>query len=158
MVAPLSDTDVAPGTPRSEDAVLSRLNQIATRLESLSHVSHETRERLDHLENRLDDANHRQQRSFEQVEQNVEERLHSRLGDTVRAVIQPELGVIRPPIEAQAARLAAVESRLERVETIQVESMNALDVRFGDLAFQTRLALSAGGLVTLAAVMVLLLK
>jgi hypothetical protein len=107
---------------------------------------------------RFEESAARQREAFERLERSLDERIQSRVGEGVRAVVQPEIQILRPGIEAQAARLVAVENRLERVETIQVESMNALDVRFGDLAFQTRLALSAGGLITIAAVMVMLLK
>jgi len=54
-------------------------------------------------------------------------------------------------------------SQLERdLTSVSLSSLaricGALDVRFGDLAYQTRMALSAGGLVTLAAILVVLLR
>jgi hypothetical protein len=107
---------------------------------------------------RFEESSARQRDAIESLERTLEDRIQGRVGETVRSVVQPEVQALRPGIEAQAARLASVENRLERVETIQVESMNALDVRFGDLAFQTRLALSAGGLVTIGAMMVVLLR
>ncbi len=163
---PVESAVVAPAIPENlpavartgDDPVLVRLNRVVARLDEAIEDNHVTRQRIDRLEMRLEETADRHQRAIEQLERTMEDRLQNKLGEGVKAAIQPELAVFRPPIEAQAARLAAVESRLERVETIQVESMNALDARFGDLAFQTRLALSAGGLVTLAAVMVVLLR
>jgi DNA repair exonuclease SbcCD ATPase subunit len=159
MVAPAIDNPPATSsTPRGEDPVLSRLNRVVQRLDEVLEDNRETRTRIERLEMRFDEGSERQQRAMEQLERNVEEKLGGRIGESVKSIMQPELATFRPPIEAQAARLAAVESRLERVETIQVESMNALDSRFTDLAYQTRLALSAGGLISLAAIMVVLLR
>jgi len=158
MVAPALEGPITPPSRGADDPVLARLSRVVQRLDDVIEDGQATRARLDRLEMRLEETSDRHQRAIEQLERNVEEKMQSRLTESVKGAIQPELSVFRPPIEAQAARLAAVESRLERVETIQVESMNALDARFGDLAFQTRLALSAGGLVTLGAVMVVLLR
>lgn len=158
MVAPALDAAPAPAPARGEDPVLTRLNRVVQRLDDVIEDNRETRTRIERLEMRFDESQERQQRQLEQLEQNIQENLGARVGETVKAAVAPELTVFRPPIEAQAARLAAVESRLERVETIQVESMNALDSRFSDLAYQTRLALSAGGLISLAAIMVVLLR
>lgn len=158
LVAPAIDAPVAAASARGEDPVLSRLNRVVQRLDEVLEESRETRTRIERLEMRFDESQERQQRAIETLEQGIEERLGAKVGATVKAAVAPELVVFRPPIEAQAARLAAVESRLERVETIQVESMNALDARFSDLAYQTRLALSAGGLISLAAIMVVLLR
>ena len=158
MVAPALESSAHPAPTRGEDPVLSRLNRVVQRLDEVLEDNRETRTRIERLEMRFEEGADRQQRAMEQLERNVEEKLASRVGESVKAAVQPELSVFRPPIEAQAARLAAVESRLERVETIQVESMNALDARFGDLAYQTRLALSAGGLISLGAIMVVLLR
>jgi hypothetical protein len=144
--------------PRPSDELVSRLSLIASRIDGLTQHSHDTHHRIDRLEMRFEESSARQREAIESLERSLDDRIQSRLGDTVRTVLQPEVQVLRPGIEAQAARLVAVENRLERVETIQVESMNALDVRLGDLAFQTRLALSAGGLVTIGAIMVMLLK
>ena len=144
--------------PRPSDELMSRLSVIASRIDGLTQHSHDTHDRIDRLEMRFEDSSARQREAIESLERSLDDRMQGRLGEAVRTVLQPEVQGLRPGIEAQAARLAAVENRLERVETIQVESMNALDVRFGDLAFQTRLALSAGGLVTIGAVMVILLK
>src|SRR5581483_787094 len=149
---PVESAVVAPAIPENlpavartgDDPVLARLNQVVARLDEAIEDNHVTRQRIDRLEMRLEETADRHQRAIEQLERTMEDRLQTKLGEGVKAAIQPGL--------------AAVESRLERVETIQVESMNALDARFGDLAFQTRLALSAGGLVTLAAVMVVLLR
>ena len=129
-----------------------------TSIDGLTQHSHDTHDRIERLEMRIEESSARQRESLESLERSIEDRIQGRIGETVRSVVQPEVQVLRPGIEAQAARLASVENRLERVETIQVESMNALDVRFGDLAFQTRLALSAGGLVTIGAIMVMLLR
>jgi hypothetical protein len=159
MVAPAIDnTSVASPAARGDDPVLARLSRVVQRLDEVLEDGRETRTRIERLEMRFEETSDRQQRAMEQLERNVEEKLGGRIGESVRGVVQPELATFRPPIEAQAARLAAVESRLERVETIQVESMNALDARFSDLAYQTRLALSAGGLISLAAIMVVLLR
>jgi hypothetical protein len=137
---------------------MSRLSLIASRIDGLTQHSHDTHDRIERLEMRFEEGTARQRDAIESLERALDERVQGRVGEAVRAVVQPEVQALRPGIEAQAARLASVENRLERVETIQVESMNALDVRFGDLAFQTRLALSAGGLVTIGAMMVVLLK
>lgn len=159
MVAPALDNSPSPTlAQRGEDPVLSRLNRVVERLDEVLEEGRQTRTRVERLEMRFEESNERNQRAIEQLERSMEEKLGSRIGDSVKSAVQPELAVFRPPIEAQATRLAAVESRLERVETIQVESMNALDARFGDLAYQTRLALSAGGLITLGAIMVVLLR
>ena len=158
MVALAIDAPAAPAAPRGEDPVLSRLNRVVQRLDEVIEDNRETRTRIERLEMRFDESQERQQKQLEQLETNIQEKLGARVGESVKAAVAPELTVFRPPIEAQAARLAAVESRLERVETIQVESMNALDARFSDLAYQTRLALSAGGLNSLAAIMVVLLR
>ena len=152
----MTETNAPAGRP--SDELLSRLNLIASRIDGLTQHSHETHDRIERLEMRFEEGSARQREALESIERALEERVQGRVADTVRAVVQPEVQALRPGIEAQAARLASVENRLERVETIQVESMNALDVRFGDLAFQTRLALSAGGLVTIGAIMVILLK
>jgi hypothetical protein len=159
MVAPALDspTGSAPAA-RGEDPVLARLNRVVQRLDEVLEDNRETRNRIERLEMRFDEGSERQQKQIEALEHSLEEKVSAKVGDAVRAAVAPELTVFRPPIEAQAARLAAVESRLERVETIQVESMNALDARFSDLAYQTRLALSAGGLISLAAIMVVLLR
>ena len=158
MVAPAIDAPAPASAPRGDDPVLARLNRVVQRLDEVIEDNRETRTRIERLEMRVDESQERQQRQLEQLEQSIQENVGSRVGESVRAAVAPELTVFRPPIEAQAARLAAVESRLERVETIQVESMNALDARFSDLAYQTRLALSAGGLISLAAIMVVLLR
>ena len=158
MVAPAIDNPTQAPAPRGEDPVLARLNRVVQRLDEVLEDNRETRTRIDRLEMRFEENVEQQQRALEQLEKSVEEKVGARVGESVRSVVQPELSVFRPPIEAPAARLAAVESRLERVETIQVESMNALDARFSDLAYQTRLALSAGGLISLAAIMVVLLR
>ena len=159
MVSTMSEGPLsAPPTPRPSDELMSRLSLIASRIDGLTQHSHETHDRIERLEMRFEEGSARQREALESIERALEERVQGRVADTVRAVVQPEVQALRPGIEAQAARLASVENRLERVETIQVESMNALDVRFGDLAFQTRLALSAGGLVTIGAIMVILLK
>jgi DNA repair exonuclease SbcCD ATPase subunit len=147
----------APAT-RPSDELMSRLNLIASRIDGLTQHSHDTHDRIERLERRFDEEASRHRESFDQLERSLEDKLSHRLTDSVRAGIAPEIQILRPSMDAQSARLASVENRLERVETIQVESMNALDVRFGDLGFQTRLALSAGGLVTLGAIMVILLK
>jgi chromosome segregation ATPase len=161
MVSTLSDTPGIPSPPplpRPSDELISRLSLIASRIDTLTDQGHDTRERIDRLERRFEESNARTRDAMEALDRTIEDRLSTRLPETVRNVVQPEVQTMRPGLEAQAARLASVENRLERVETIQVESMNALDVRFGDLAFQTRLALSAGGLVTLGAMMVILLR
>lgn len=159
MVAPIIESPTSAPSPRAgDDPVLARLNRVVQRLDEVLEDNRETRTRIERLEMRFDETAERQQRAMEQLERNVEEKISSRIGESVKGAVQPELSVFRPPIEAQATRLAAVESRLERVETIQVESMNALDARFGDLAYQTRLALSAGGLISLGAIMVVLLR
>jgi hypothetical protein len=159
MVAPMQEAPAPQGQQsRPSDELMSRLSLIASRIDGLTQHSHDTHDRIERLENKFEESSARQRDAIESLERTVEDRIQMRVADGVRAVIQPEVQTLRPGIEAQAARMAAVENRLERVETIQVESMNALDVRFGDLAFQTRLALSAGGLVTLGAIMVILLK
>lgn len=143
---------------RPSDELMSRLNLIASRIDGLTQHSHDTHDRIDRIERRIDEESSRSREAFDRLQRDLDEKLTRQLTDSVRHGIQPEVQILRPSMEAQAARLAAVENRLERVETIQVESMNALDVRFGDLGFQTRLALSAGGLVTLGAIMDILLK
>lgn len=162
MVSSLTEYPSPTSQSRTEDAILNRLNVIVSRIDSLAQVTHETRERLDRIEVHFDEVAIKQNQSLDsmekRIEQGLDDRIQGKLPDMVRQVVQPEVGVLRAPLEAQSARLAAVENRLERVESIQVESMNALDVRFGDLAYQTRLALSAGGLVTLVAIMVVLLR
>jgi hypothetical protein len=140
------------------DELLRRLTAIAARIEEVADNGQDIRERVTHLEQRLEEVSQRQMSSADVLEQRLDERLTPRVSEAVRQSIGPELASFRAPLEAQAVRLAGVENRLERVETIQVESMNALDVRFGDLAYQTRMALSAGGLVTLAAILVVLLR
>jgi len=159
MVSTLPESPLPAGTPpRPSDELMSRLSLIASRIDGLTQHSHDTHDRIERLEMRFEESSVRQRDAIESLERTLEDRFQGRIGETVRAVVQPEVQALRPAIEAQAARLASVENRLERVETIQVESMNALDVRFGDLAFQTRLALAAGGLVTIGAMMVILLK
>ena len=161
MVAPMQDApapQAAPPASRPSDELMSRLSLIASRIDGLTQHSHDTHDRIDRLEMRVEESAARQREALESLERSLEDRVQSRVSEGVRAVVQPEVQVLRPGIEAQAARLVAVENRLERVETIQVESMNALDQKFVDLAYQTRLALSAGGLITIAAVMVMLLK
>jgi hypothetical protein len=159
MVSTMSESTLpSANQSRPSDELMSRLSLIASRIDGLTQHSHDTHDRMERLEMRFEEGSARQRDAIESLERSLEDRVQGRVADTVRAVIQPEIQVLRPGIEAQAARLASVENRLERVETIQVESMNALDVRFGDLAFQTRLALSAGGLVTIGAIMVMLLK
>ena len=140
------------------DELVRRLALIASRVEEVADTGHELRDRVVQLEHRLGGLAARQAAVADELEQRLDERLTPKVADAVRQMVAPELAGLRAPLEAQAVRLAAVENRLERVETIQVESMNALDVRFGDLAYQTRLALSAGGLVTLAAILVVLLR
>src|SRR5438477_12390050 len=157
MVSTLPESPLSTA-PRPSDELMSRLSLIASRIDGLTQHSHDTHDRMERLEMRVEESSARQRDALESLERSLEDRVQLRTAETVRAVIQPEIQVLRPGIEAGAARLAPVENRLERVETIQVESMNALDVRFGDLAFQTRLALSAGGLVTIGAIMVILLK
>ena len=147
-----------PSPARPSDELMSRLSLIASRIDGLTQHSHDTHDRIERLEMRIEESSARQREALESFERALEERIQGRVGEAVRLVVQPEIQLLRPAIEAQAARMAAVENRLERVETIQVESMNALELRFGDLAFQTRLALSAGGLVTIGAVMVMLLR
>ena len=162
MVSSLSDYPSTQSQSRTEDAILNRLNVIVSRIDSLAQVTHETRERLDRVELHFDEVAVKHNQALDNMERRIEkgldDRIQGKLPEMVRHVVQPEVGVLRAPLEAQSARLAAVESRLERVESIQVESMNTLDVRFGDLAYQTRLALSAGGLVSLGAIMVVLLR
>ena len=158
MISTMPDSHLSPPQPRPSDELVSRLSLIASRIDGLTQHSHDTHDRIERLEMRIEESSARQRESLESLERSIEDRIQGRIGETVRSVVQPEVQVLRPGIEAQAARLASVENRLERVETIQVESMNALDVRFGDLAFQTRLALSAGGLVTIGAIMVMLLR
>jgi ElaB/YqjD/DUF883 family membrane-anchored ribosome-binding protein len=145
-------------SPRGEDPLLTRLNRIIGRLDEVIEDGNLARTKLDRLDVRIEESLETQRRALEQLERNVDEKVQARVTEGVRAALQSEIGVLRPPIEAQAARLAAVENRLERVETIQVESMNALDARFGDLAAQTRIALAAGGLIALGAIMVVLLR
>ena len=159
MVSTLPESPL-PTAPQSRpsDELMSRLSLIASRIDGLTQHSHDTHDRIERLEMRFEESSARQREALEGFERTLDERLQRGIGETVRSVVQPEISILRPGIEAQAARLAAVENRLERVETIQVESMNALDVRFGDLAFQTRLALSAGGLITIGAIMVMLLR
>jgi hypothetical protein len=140
------------------DELMRRLALIAARVEEVADTGHDLRDRVVQLEQRLDDMAARQAAAADGLEQHLDARLTPRVADAVRQMVGPELAGFRAPLEAQAVRLAAVENRLERVETIQVESMNTLDVRFGDLAYQTRLALSAGALVTLAAILVVLLR
>ncbi len=162
MVTTLAEYPSTQYQSRTEDAILNRLNVIVSRIDSLAQVTHETRERLERVELHFDEAAVKQNQALDsmerRIEQGLDDRIQGKLPEMVRHVVQPEIGVLRAPLEAQSVRLAAVENRLERVESIQVESMNALDVRFGDLAYQTRLALSAGGLVTLGAIMVVLLR
>jgi hypothetical protein len=161
MVAPAIDTTGevgAPPRPAPSDELVRRLGAIAARIEEVADNGQDIRERVTHLEQRIEEIAQRQMSAADVLEQRLDERLTPRMTDAVRQSVGPELATFRAPLEAQAVRLAAVENRLERVETIQVESMNALDVRFGDLAYQTRLALSAGGLVTLAAILVVLLR
>ena len=164
MVAPAIDTTngeaAAPQPPRAppSDELVRRLGAIAARIEEVADNGVDIRQRVTHLEERLEEIAQRQMGSADVLEQRLDERLTPRVTDAVKQSVGPELAGFRAPLEAQAVRLASVENRLERVETIQVESMNALDVRFGDLAYQTRLALSAGGLVTLAAMLVVLLR
>ena len=158
MVTTMQDTPPSAAPSRPSEELMSRLSLIASRIDGLTEHSHDTHDRIERLEMRFEESSARQREAIESLERSFDDRIQGRVADTVRAVVQPEVQVLRPGIEAQAARLASVENRLERVETIQVESMNALDVRFGDLAFQTRLALSAGGLVTIGAIMVILLK
>jgi hypothetical protein len=159
MVSTLSESSLPAAPPsRPSDELMSRLSLIASRIDGLTQHSHATHDRIERLEMRFEESSARQRDAIESLERTLEDRVQGRVGETVRSVVQPEVQALRPGIEAQAARLASVENRLERVETIQVESMNALDVRFGDLAFQTRLALSAGGLVTIGAMMVVLLR
>ena len=149
----------AASLPRQpSDELLRRLALIAARVEQVADTGQELRDRVGQLEQRLDEMAARQAAAADGLEQHLDERLTPRVADAVRQMVSPEFAGFRAPLEAQAVRLAAVENRLERVETIQVESMNTLDVRFGDLAYQTRLALSAGGLVTLAAILVVLLR
>ena len=140
------------------DELVRRLALIASRVEEVADTGHELRDRVVQLEHRLGGLAARQAAVADELEQRLDERLTPKVADAVRQRVAPELAGLRAPLEAQAVRLAAVENRLERVETTQVESMNTLDVRFGDLAYQTRLALSAGGLVTLAAILVVLLR
>lgn len=155
MVSTLSDVPGIPSPlPRPSDDLMNRLSLIASRIDTLTDQGHDTRDRIDRLDRRVEESSGR----MEALERTIEDRLTIRLPEAVRDAVQPEIQSLRPGIDAQAGRLAAVENRLERVETIQVESMNALDARFGDLGFQTRLALSAGGLVTLGAMMVMLLR
>lgn len=149
------ETDVP---QRVDEAMIARLTQITHRLDQIAQDGHETRERLERLDARLEEAGRQQRQTAEEVERRSDERIRARVSEAVKSVVQPEISLLRPPVEAQAARLAAVEARLERVETIQVESMNALDVRFGDLGFQTRVALAGGGLISLGAIMVVLLR
>ncbi|TAK23226.1 MAG: hypothetical protein EPO26_08170 [Chloroflexota bacterium] len=151
-----SAADAAPQRP--SDELIRRLNVIAGRIDDAIEGGRDTRERIGILEQRIEDMNQRQMRTFDTLEQRLDERLSPRIGEAVNAMVQPELASFRAPLEAQAVRLAAVENRLERVETIQVDSMSALDVRFGDVAYQTRLALAAAGLVTLCGIMVVLLR
>ena len=159
MVSTLPESTLpVPPPSRPSDELMSRLSLIASRIDGLTQHSHDTHDRIERLEMRFEESSARQRDAIEGLERTLEDRLQGRIGETVRAVVQPEVQTLRPGLEAQAARLASVENRLERVETIQVESMNALDARFGDLAYQTRLALSAGGLVTLGAIMVVLLR
>jgi hypothetical protein len=161
LVAPAIDTTSAeaasPPRPPSDELV-RRLGAIAARIEEVADNGQDIRERVTHLEQRLEEMSQRQMSAADVLEQRLDERLTPRVTDAVKQSVGPELATFRAPLEAQAVRLAGIENRLERVETIQVESMNALDVRFGDLAYQTRLALSAGGLVTLAAILVVLLR
>ena len=162
MVAPAVDTtneEAPPSPPRPpSDELARRLGAIAARIEEVADNGQDIRQRVTHLEQRLEEMAQRQMSAADVLEQRLDERLTPRMTEAVKESVGPELATFRAPLEAQAVRLAAVENRLERVETIQVESMNALDVRFGDLAYQTRLALSAGGLVTLAAILVVLLR
>ena len=159
MAAPTADQDQVQPAPRMDDMpVLNRLNTVVQRVEELADSIREHQDKITDLGHRLDDNTYRQQQALEHLQHQMEERLQTGLGDTIRAAVQPEVTTVRAPLEAQAVRLAAVENRLERVETIQIESMNALDTRFADLGFQTRLALSAGGLVTLAAILIVLLR
>jgi hypothetical protein len=162
MVAPTLENNADFGSPSAarqpSDELLRRLTAIAARIEEVADNGQDIRERVTHLEQRLDELSQRQMASADILEQRLDERLTPRVSEAVRQSVGPELATFRAPLEAQAVRLAGVENRLERVETIQVESMNALDVRFGDLAYQTRMALSAGGLVTLAAILVVLLR
>jgi len=147
------------GAPRQpSDELVRRLALIAARVEEAADTGNELRDRVGQLEQRLDEMAARQAASVDVLEHHLDERLTPRVAEAVRQMVGPELAGFRAPLEAQAVRLAAVENRLERVETIQVESMNTLDARFGDLAYQTRLALSAGALVTLAAILVVLLR
>src|SRR4051794_39540322 len=121
MVAPALDpTATSQSAQRGEDPVLSRLNRVVQRLDEAMEENRENRTRVERIEMRIEESSERQQRAMEQLERNMEEKLGGRIGESVRGIVQPELAVSRPPIEAQAARLAAVESRLERVETIQV--------------------------------------
>ena len=160
MVAPAADpADQFAPPPRIDEApLLNRLNTIVSRVEDLSDSIREHQEKIADLGHRMDDNSYKTQQAMEHMQRQIEERLQTGLGEVIRANVQPELATLRAPMEAQSVRLAAVETRLERVETIQVESMNALDVRFADLGFQTRLALSGGGLVTLAAILIVLLR
>ena len=163
MVAPAVDPTIAAEAAAAaqrapSDELIRRLGAIAARIEEVADTGQDMRERVTHLEQRIEEISQRQMSSADVLEQRLDERLTPRMTEAVRQSVGPELATFRAPLEAQAVRLAAVENRLERVETIQVESMNALDVRFGDLAYQTRLALSAGGLVTLAAILVVLLR
>ena len=163
MVAPAVEPSngevAAPSPPRApSDELIRRLGAIAARIEEVADNGQDIRERVTHLEQRIDEIAQRQMSSADVLEQRLDERLTPRVTDAVKQSVGPELAGFRAPLEAQAVRLAAVENRLERVETIQVESMNALDARFSDLAYQTRLALSAGGLISLAAIMVVLLR
>ncbi|MBM4419504.1 MAG: hypothetical protein FJ033_14510 [Chloroflexi bacterium] len=148
----------APAPPKPSEELVRRLNQIASQIDDVIDVHRVSHERMTMLEQRIDDMGQRQMRTFDTLEQRLEERLSPRISDSVRSYVQPELAGFRAPLEAQAVRLAAVENRLERVESIQVNSMNALDVRFGDVAYQTRLALAAAGLVSLAGMLVVLLR
>lgn len=161
MVAPAVDptTTAEALSPRPpSDDLVRRLGAIAARIEEVADTGVDMRDRVTHLEQRIEEIAQRQISAPEVLEQRLDERLTPRVIEAVKQSVGPELASFRAPLEAQAVRLASVENRLERVETIQVESMNALDVRFGDLAYQTRLALSAGGLVTLAAILVVLLR
>jgi chromosome segregation ATPase len=162
MVAPAIDinaAEAAAAAPRQpSEELLRRLSAIAARIEEVADHGQDIRERVTHMELRLDELSQRQMSMADVLEQRLDERLTPRVTEAVRQSVGPELASFRAPLEAQAVRLAGVENRLERVESIQVESMNALDVRFGDLAYQTRMALSAGGLVTLAAILVVLLR
>src|SRR5438105_8619064 len=110
MVAPMQETAPQAQQPRPSDELMSRLSLIASRIDGLTQHSHDTHDRIERLEMRFEESSVRQRDAIESLERTLEDRFQGRIGETVRAVVQPEVQALRPAIEAQAARLAPVEN------------------------------------------------